>query len=125
MKRVKPILEGYSKERSNCTVVALSAVTNLPYKECKEISLSAGRKDGCGFKSADLINFYNDNISNRFKEVYLEKRLNVTAFCKEYSKGRYYVRKRGHAFSIIDGVVHDMTSISTPRSFIQNAWRFE
>jgi hypothetical protein len=124
MKRVKPNLEGYSKERSNCTVVALSSVTDLPYKECYQIASAAGRQNGCGFKSADLINFFNNNISESFDEVYLEKRLNVNTFCKEYPKGKYYVRKRGHAFSVIDGVVHDMTNMSTPRSFIQNAWKF-
>ena len=125
MKRVKPNLEGYSKEKSNCTVVALSAVTELPYKECKEIAATAGRKEGKGFKSADLIDFFNTKIDMRFHEVGLEKRLNVKAFCKEYSRGRYYVRKRGHAFSIINGAVHEMYNVSTDRSFVQNAWRFE
>jgi len=125
MKRVKPNLKGYSKEKSNCTVVALSAVTELPYKECKAIATTAGRKEGKGFKSADLIDFFNTKINKRFHEVYLEKRLNVKAFCKEYSRGRYYVRKRGHAFSIINGAVHEMYKVSTDRSFVQNAWRFE
>jgi hypothetical protein len=125
MKRAKPILEGYSKEKSNCTVVALSAITELPYKECKEIATTAGRKNGKGFRSADLINFFNTQIAKRFREVYLEKRLNVKAFCKEYPVGRFYVRKRGHAFSIINGVVHEMYTVVTARSFVQNAWRFE
>ena len=125
MKRVKPNLEGYSKEKSNCTVVALSTVTELPYKECKAIAATAGRKNGKGFRSADLIDFFNTKIDKRFHEVYLEKRLNVKAFCKEYSRGRYYVRKRGHAFSIINGAVHEMYKVSTDRSFVQNAWRFE
>jgi hypothetical protein len=125
MTRVKPILEGYNKEKSNCTVVALSAVTQLPYNQCKDIAATAGRKEGKGFRSADLIEFYNTNIDKRFEEVYLEKRLNVKTFCKEYPKGRYYVRKRGHAFSVINGVVYDMTTGPTPRSFVQTAWKFE
>jgi len=64
-------------------------------------------------------------IANRFSEIFLEKRLNVRAFCKQYPKGRYYVRKRGHAFSIINGVVHEMYTVVTARSFVQNAWKFE
>ena len=125
MKRVKPNLEGYSKEKSNCTVVALSAVTELPYNECKAIAATAGRKNGKGFRSADLINFFNMQIAKRFREVDLGKRLNVRAFCKQYPKGKYYVRKRGHAFSIINGVVHEMYTVVTARSFVQTAWRFE
>ena len=125
IKRIKPILEGYSAEKSNCTVVALSAITGLSYKECREIAETAGRKSGKGFRSVALIDFFNTQIAKRFREVDLEKRLNVKAFCKEYPVGRYYVRKRGHAFSIIHGVVHEMYTVVTARSFVQTAWRFE
>ena len=115
----------YNAERNNCTVVALSAVTDLPYNECKNIAMEAGRVDGRGFRSATLIKFFNKNIAEKFDEVYMPRRLTVSTFCKEHPKGRFYVRKRGHAFSIINGVVHDLVDASTPRSFIQGAWKFE
>jgi hypothetical protein len=125
MRKETPNIDGYSPEKRNCTVVALSATTDLPYNECLEIASTAGRKRNKGFRSSDLIDFFNERIAKRFYEICLDSKMNVKTFCKMYPKGRYYVRKRGHAFAIINGTVMDFSSASTPRSFIKNAWRFE
>ena len=125
MKFIKPVLEGYKKENKNCTVVALSVSTSLPYDHCLEIAKKAGRKTARGFRSEKLIDFFNKNSSTKFVAVKLRKPVSVQKFCKKYSKGSFYARKRGHAFAIVDGDVFDMPGEATPRSMIKNAWRLK
>ena len=125
MNFVKPIIEGYKKEKSNCTVVALCVSTALPYDHCLKISEKAGRKTGKGFRSEKLIDFFNKNSKEQFVPVKLRKPLTIQKFCKRYSKGSFYVRKRGHAFAIVDGNVFDMPGDATPRSIVKNAWKLK
>jgi hypothetical protein len=125
MNFIKPIIEGYKKESRNCTVVALCVSTALPYQQCLEISKKAGRKTAKGFRSEKLIDFFNKNSQTRLVPVKLRKPLTVQKFCKRYSKGSFYARKRGHAFAIIDGDVYDMPGDATPRSIIKHAWKLK
>jgi hypothetical protein len=124
MNYIKPVLEGYKVERKNCTVVALSVSANIPYQQCLEISKQAGRKTAKGFSSQKLVSFFNENSEAKFIPVKLRKPLTVQKFCKKYSKGSFYARKRGHAFAIIDGDVFDMPGEATPRSMVKHAWKF-
>jgi hypothetical protein len=125
MNFIKPIIEGYKKENKNCTVVALSVSTRIPYQQCLEISKKAGRKTGKGFHSEKLIDFFNKNSQTQLVPVKLRKPLTVQKFCKRYSKGSFYARKRNHAFAIVDGDVYDMPGDATPRSVVKHAWKFK
>lgn len=125
MNFIKPIIEDYVKEKRNCTVVALCVSTSLPYDHCLEISRKAGRKPKRGFHSEKLIDFFNKNSKEQFVAVKLRKPLTIQKFCKRYSKGSFYVRKRNHAFAIVDGDVYDMPGDATPRSIVKNAWKLK
>lgn len=125
MEFIKPILEGYKKESRNCTVVALSVSTCLSYQECLAIASKAGRKAGRGFRSEKLIDFVNKNTEKNFVPIKLRKPLTIQKFCKKYSKGSFYARKRNHAFAIVDGDVYDMPGDATPRSIVKNAWKLK
>jgi len=122
---IKPVLEGYKKETKNCTVVALCVSTKLPYEHCLEIAEKAGRKTSKGFHSKTLIDFFNRNSSTKFVPVKLRKSMTVERFCKKYSKGSFYARKRNHAFAIVDGDVYDMPGQATPRSMVKHAWKLK
>jgi hypothetical protein len=118
-----PNLEGVNSHKRNCTVLALAHVANIAYLEAFEIAKQAGRQDNKGFKSEKLIAFANKKFGKgHFKKI---KRTTITVqkFCKKYSQGRYYVRKKGHAYAIIDGVVYDRTS-PKPLERILEAWKF-
>lgn len=125
MKFIKPKLEDYKPERNNCTVVALSVSTQLPYQQCLEVSRKAGRKPNKRFCSQKLINYFNEDSKTKFVSVKLRKPITVQKFCKRYSKGSFYARKRNHAFAIVDGDVFDMPGDATPRSMIKNAWKLK
>ena len=125
MEFIKPVLEGYKKEKKNCTVVALCVSTKLPYKHCLEIAEKAGRKTGKGFYSEKLINFFNKNSSTKFVPVKLRKSITIERFCKRYSEGSFYARKRNHAFAVVDGNVYDMPGQATPRSMVKHAWKLK
>lgn len=112
-----------AKHKRNCTVVALAATTGLPYDEAHVIAEKAGRLLNKGFRSEKLIKYFNEKHGrNQFRKV---KRTTITVqkFCKKYPKGSYYVRKKGHAYAIIDGTVIDR---SRPKALerILEAWQF-
>ena len=125
MEFIKPILVGYNKEKKNCTVVALCVSTKLPYEHCLEIAEKAGRKTATGFHSKTLIDFFNRNSPSKFVPVKLRKAITIERFCKRYSEGSFYARKRGHAFAVVDGNVYDMPGQATPRSMVKYAWKLK
>ena len=118
------VVDNYNTlHKRNCTVVALAATAGLPYDVAHSIAEAAGRKKNRGFNSAKLLKFFNKKQgSTQFKKV---KRSTITVqkFCKNYSVGRYYVRKRGHAYAVVDGIVVDQTK-PKPRERILEAWQF-
>lgn len=112
-----------SSHKKNCTVVALAAAASLPYDIAHSIAEAAGRKKNKGFQSEKLLKYFNKKRgSTQFKKV---KRSTITVqkFCKNYPTGHYYVRKRGHAYAVIDGIVVDHTK-PKPRERILEAWKY-
>lgn len=118
------VVDNYNTmHKRNCTVVALAAAADLSYDVAHAIAEAAGRKKNKGFNSAKLLKFFNKKQgSTQFRKV---KRSTITVqkFCKNYSTGRYYVRKRGHAYAVVDGIVVDQTK-PKPRERILEAWQF-
>lgn len=118
-----PKLCGFSKHRRNCTVIALAYSANIPYDEAFELAKQAGRKDNKGFNSKKLIAFANKKLGRSCFRKAKRSTITVQKFCKKYPTGRYYVRKRGHAYAIIDGVVYDKEK-PKPLERIVEAWKF-
>ena len=48
----------------------------------------------------------------------------LASMIRQCREGRYLVIKRGHAFTIIDGVIHDNTAVGA-RSQVRSIWKFE
>lgn len=128
MKIVKPQIENYENysHKNDCTVVALSASTGISYDRAFNFLELCGRKHKRGFNSSKMIEEYNSRNGNVFEHVVKSKKIIVRKFVKMFPKGTFYVRKRGHAFVVKDGVVVEMhDGAVTPRSFIQDAWQFK
>lgn len=119
-----PNLDNYNtKHKRNCTVVALAAAAGLPYDEAHNIAEKAGRLANKGFRSAKLLKYFNSLYEqSQFRKI---KRTSITVqkFCQKYPQGRYYVRKKKHAYAIIDGTIIDR---SRPKALerILEAWQF-
>lgn len=117
-------------DNNSCTVVALSKVCNIEYKEAFNIAKAAGRKDGKGFYSDKLLKHAKVKHRLAFNKV-VDDCLIPTRECQTLKqfvnsnpKGRFFVVKKGHAFSVINGVVVD-NCLSGPKTRVIQAWKFK
>jgi hypothetical protein len=110
------------KDNNNCTIRALSIASGIPYDEAFEIGRSAGRKTGHGFYTHKLMAHARKNgIAFRkmnYKSITLQKFLSMGLV------GRFIVKRRGHAFAIIGGVIHD-TIVNPPLSRLTEIYKVE
>lgn len=120
----RPIAFRY--ERNDCTVRTVAMATGIPYAKVHAVLKQLGRKD-CRrisfYRVADKV-FEMLNITVRKVEEKRSKTQSKTlgiaqTFVRRDPKGTYICLKRGHAFPIIKGVVHDGMQ---PRSHIHMAW---
>lgn len=113
--------EGFN-ERRDCTVIALAAVTGLPYPRCHAALKAAGRKDRRGVPFRQVVQKVARDVGYSFSQVCRSGSLR--RFVRQNPQGAFYVTIRGHAFAVLDGVIHDSVR---PRlgSIIRRAWRVE
>lgn len=107
------------RERADCAVRALSTVLSIPYYEAHRIAEDGGRKAGC---RASIVKVANSARRHYRLEKMRGSRRTLRRFCREHPVGRFLVRKSGHAFALIDGIVFDMVEQS-PDCIITHAWR--
>jgi hypothetical protein len=108
------------KTRADCTVRAFALVAGVGYELAESIAADAGRKPGRGFKSEKLI-AEAKALGYSFRKVRMGSR-SLAKFLREHPAGRFFARKRGHAFAVIDGATNDKRV--TPHSIILDAWEF-
>lgn len=109
------------REDNCCTVKALAVVTGEPLDKCFEFMRLNGRITRRGMTTHQIKEALSKSKKYTFVYRNFEKPITINQFCKQYPVGSYYVCVRGHAFSIIDGVVYDF--IDKPLRRIRNAWR--
>jgi hypothetical protein len=108
------------KERKDCTVIALCAVTGLPYSRCHAAMRAVGRKDRKGIPFARVVRGVSSEVSHSFALVCRSGTLGK--FAKKNPQGAFYVTVRGHALAVLDGKIHD--AVRTPLgSHIRRGWR--
>ena len=101
---------GFSEEKNDCVVRSYAIATGLEYKEAYRLLEIWGRKQNTGVM---LIHFIASE-KNFFPHIFTDckrKNLTVGRFIKENPNGKYIVAIKGHAFAVIDGIVHDMCGI--------------
>lgn len=115
-------------ETKDCHVRALALVLGISYDESHQIHKEEGRVDG-------KPTFYSTSqkISTRFglAPVRYENTKygrdgdpTIKQFVWDHPKGKYLVHRSGHAFAVIDGVVHDWNRGTGPRSRVVWAAKF-
>lgn len=109
-----------NEERANCTVLALSAAAAIEYELAHRIAADAGRVSSRGFRSEKLIAEAKAR-GLTFRKLRMGPRT-LRKFIKERPVGRFYVKKRGHALAVIDGVPSE--SRTSLGSIIIDAWQF-
>jgi hypothetical protein len=93
------------KDNNACTIIALSVAAGIPYEEAFQIGKQAGRKTGCGFYTKKLMAQARKNgiefKKMKYQSITLQKFLGLGLV------GRFVVKRNGHAFAIIGGIIHD------------------
>ena len=107
-------------DKADCSVRALAVATGCTYQQASAIYSAAGRM---------LKKGTNVETSVRVHEQWLKMRRitdydgwMLAAFIAANPKGRFVLHKRGHAFSVIDGVLHDWEDTTKPRTEIRRVW---
>lgn len=110
--------EGFENECKDCTVRAMSLVANIPYSIVHSAFEKSGRKNKHGFHmKSGGIHKVCKVLGIEAKQV--KRHGSLIGFINKFPKGRYLCVKRGHAFAVIDGVVHDEDKM---HSQIKGAW---
>jgi len=118
------------EEHGDCTVRSLMNSMNVSYNYAHEILRLAGRKNGKGFYMTEFLHKCMDGNSlvgyylkeMHFQNWYPGAKMTIRKFVEKYNKGRFIVIRKGHAFAVIDGVIHDSTW-NTPNMWIHHAFR--
>ncbi len=105
--------------RAACTVHALSVVSGLSVAQATDVAVKAGTRNGQRFSSSMLIDHAKTN-GMHFKKLRFTKKT-LRKFIAEHPNGRYYLRKIGHAFAVVNGLVSDQTPHG---SIVLAAWEF-
>lgn len=98
--------EIYKDEDSDCTVVSLGILLEIPYDEAHAIMAEFGgrkpRKGGWSYMVAEAMPSVFEPVKG------LEGRgVTLSQFCQAHQHGRYWVASRTHAMAVKNGVIHD------------------
>lgn len=95
-------------EENDCTVCALAGATDMPYAEAHRILKDAGRRDGRRFKFLLYMSCQGPSPEIggwTFTQLRDVPYITINRFLKDFPKGRFIVRRRGHVCAVIDGKV--------------------
>ena len=106
----KEMLKDSYGEDNDCTVVALSIAAGIPYNVAHDILRAAGRERCRGFRLVGWLRCqYRDGRSVcGYKVTPVNAcRKTLAQVRRDFPKGRFILRKRGHVFAMIDNEVMD------------------
>ena len=129
---MKRQIEGYAalgaefNEHRDCVVRAFSLALNKPYAEIHAACKRHGREDRKGtYRDVQRRVAAEYGMSTVF--LYNQQKpwlpITLAQFLREHPKGNYYLVRKGYAFTVIDGVVHDWAHGTGPRSRIILAYK--
>lgn len=112
------------KEDKDCTVMSFATVWGCTYQQAHEhLRMSAGRKlrHGLPTDKFDSAAWWCRKTKMKSGPYTENNKISLGQFCKEHPVGRYWVRVRGHALAVIDGVIYDHSY--KPRRMVVKAFR--
>jgi hypothetical protein len=118
------------KEYRDCTIRALALTASIEYSVAHKIGKDAGRQRRRGFHCQTLLDqaqksgILFSRIIGRGKDLNLVSApVTIGEFIKNHPTGKFYCRRSGHAFAVVDGIILDNIR-NTPRQRITDAWEF-
>ena len=108
-------------DKNDCAVRALAVACGVSYATASAVYSARGRRLKAGTEvtlSAELC----EQILE-MKRVTLAEGLRLEAFLEVAKTGSYMVRKAGHMFAVVEGVVHDWQSTTRENTKILGVWK--
>lgn len=105
---------GFSEQR-DCAVRAYAIFADAPYNEAHCLFKEHGRKDRHGTYYTTI-----EKVMSKFTKGE-SKGLTINQLRALHPVGKVYAVKRGHAFAMIDGVIHD-TGMTGGKSRVIHYW---
>lgn len=107
----------YQRHIDDCTLRAISLLTNRTWSEVYDELSTLANKDGL---MMDSVEFIEDYLDNRYpRECHYAK--TIGEFAKEFSHGKYAVTTNGHITAIIDGIIYD--TFDPSEKIMRCAWK--
>ena len=95
----------HPNEKLDCVVRSIALGLNINYHHAHMITKDWGRKDRHKtYKMEQLFQFIKELIP---LEIHTNTNITLSKFVNQYYKGTYIVYKKGHLFTVKDGVVYD------------------
>lgn len=109
------VAAGFQSENNDCTVRAWSSFFSVPYSEAHKILSDAGRRANKGMATVNLKYVLHKHgavcqLGNLYPNI-RNASITLNQLVTKFPRGKIYCLKRGHAFTVIDGVVHDLCKI--------------
>ena len=121
-------------DNNDCHVRAFALVLGITYEESHRLHKEAGRKDGAATWYGTSRKLIADHCLKEVKYddckygiTYKNGKFHyptVKQFIWDHPKGKFLIHRDGHAFAIINGVVHDWSVGTGPRSRVIYAAKF-
>lgn len=112
---------GSFKDKADCSIRALAVATGVSYTVASMTFSARGRRLGKGTDVALSTQLHEEVLGMR--RVTLAEGLRLEAFLEVARTGCYIIHKKGHAFAVIDGVVHDWSNTSKESTCIRRCWK--
>lgn len=96
------------KEHNDCTVKAFAITFNTSYEKAHgHLKKYCGRQNRKGIVSREVIVPSLKKTKYKVGPYSRANRITLKNFIEKHSEGRFYVCVRGHALSVVDGVIYD------------------
>jgi len=108
-------------DKNDCSVRALAVATGVPYAVASVAYSVLGRRLKTGTQ-VGLSERLHIEILGMTKVTAVEG-MDLETFLRVVPKRSYVVHKIGHAFAVVDGVVHDWENTTRPGTRITRVWK--
>lgn len=107
-------------DKRDCSVRALSCALECSYQQASGIFSAAGRTLSKGTSVNLSVDVHEKWL--RMKPLVGVSNWPLSAFLAAYPQGSYVLHKRGHAFAVVSGTVHDWENATKPQTKIERGW---
>ncbi len=109
-------------DKNDCSIRSLATATGCTYEQASAVFSAAGRrlKKGTDLETSERV--YEEWLGmTRIEEA---RDCRLRDFMAAFPRGKYIVHRRGHAFAVVDGILHDWErGLTGEGSVVKMAWR--